>query len=106
MVASLWQVDDEATALLMARFYENLLGARAGSNDKETTDGKLSKLGALREAQNWLRSLSWSEAKVKLSSLPRGTGGFAERRPAPSQDTRPFEHPYFWAAFVVIGDPD
>jgi CHAT domain-containing protein len=28
VVLSRWQVDDDATALLMARFYENLLGRR------------------------------------------------------------------------------
>src|SRR4029077_15987081 len=31
LVLSLWKVDDAATALLMVRFYENLLGSRSGS---------------------------------------------------------------------------
>ena len=30
LVLSLWKVDDDATALLMTRFYQNLLGTRAG----------------------------------------------------------------------------
>ena len=30
LVLSQWKVDDDATALLMARFYRNLLGKRAG----------------------------------------------------------------------------
>ena len=30
VVLSLWRVDDEATSLLMVRFYENLLGKRSG----------------------------------------------------------------------------
>src|SRR5262249_24323203 len=30
LVLSLWKVDDNATALLMTRFYRNLLGRRAG----------------------------------------------------------------------------
>ena len=30
LVLSLWKVDDDATSLLMTRFYQNLLGKRAG----------------------------------------------------------------------------
>ena len=30
LVLSLWKVDDDATALLMQRFYQNLLGKRPG----------------------------------------------------------------------------
>jgi len=43
VLVSLWQVDDRATALLMQRFYANLL-----------EDG-LGKAAALQEAQGWLR---------------------------------------------------
>ena len=48
---SLWKVDDTATALLMQRFYANLLGRRAGLT------GPLPKAEALREAKAWLRGL-------------------------------------------------
>src|SRR5204863_5736568 len=30
LILSQWRVDDQATALLMTRFYQNLLGRRAG----------------------------------------------------------------------------
>ena len=26
--------------------------------------------------------------------------------PSPSQEVRPFEHPYYWAGFVLVGDPN
>src|SRR5262249_39164706 len=52
VVLSLWKVDDTATALLMVRFYENLLGKRDG------LDHPLPKAEALREAKHWLRSLT------------------------------------------------
>src|SRR5262249_2561457 len=43
LVLSLWKVDDQVTALLMRRFYQNLLGRRAG------LEGPLPKAEALRE---------------------------------------------------------
>lgn len=60
IVASLWNVNDEATAILMERFYRNL-------QNKEKDE-------ALRDSQLFLM-----------------------------RDPR-FDHPYFWAAFVLIGD--
>ena len=48
---SLWKVDDTATALLMQRFYANLLGRRPGLNPP------MPKAEALREAKAWLRGL-------------------------------------------------
>ena len=52
---SLWKVDDTATALLMQRFYANLLGRRPGLT------GPMPKAEALREAKTWLRGLRRAE---------------------------------------------
>src|SRR5207237_8793309 len=52
---SLWKVDDTATALLMQRFYANLLGRRPGLT------GPIPKAEALREAKGWLRGLRRAE---------------------------------------------
>ena len=48
---SLWKVDDTTTALLMQRFYANLLGRREGLS------GAIPKA----EAKAWLRGLTRSE---------------------------------------------
>jgi tetratricopeptide (TPR) repeat protein len=94
VVLSLWQVDDEATALLMVRFYQNLLGKRPGLKP-------MPKAEALAEARDWLRNLSASQVKVEVERL-RGKG----TKPVPERkEARPFAHPYYWAAFVLIGDP-
>ena len=53
---SLWKVDDTATALLMQRFYANLLGRRDGLS------APMPKAEALREAKVWLRNLRRAEA--------------------------------------------
>jgi CHAT domain-containing protein len=108
LVLSLWKVDDRATALLMARFYQNLLGKRSGLKTP------MLKAEALDEAKRWLRGLSAEEAGAAQVALDRGplrpladeVG--SPRKPSPSpQPTgpRPYEYPYYWAAFVLIGDP-
>lgn len=67
-LASLWSVNDEATASLMIRFYEKLANLRAKSGES------LTKAEALRYAQQLML-----------------------------QD-KEFSHPYFWAAFILVGN--
>jgi CHAT domain-containing protein len=98
LVVSLWRVEDQATALLMLRFYENLLGVRPGLPQP------MSKADALREAKAWLSQLSArAAAKFLLGLEPDASPTSAA--PALPPGERPFEHPSFWSAFILIGDP-
>jgi CHAT domain-containing protein len=130
---SLWKVDDVATALLMQRFYANLLGRRAGLT------APLPKAEALKEAKTWLRGLRRSEVLAAATAVSAGIerGKGAKARPPGDASTagkdhdgndasayfrgelrrlsdrsrlvdndRPYEAPYYWAAFVLAGDPD
>jgi CHAT domain-containing protein/tetratricopeptide (TPR) repeat protein len=109
VVLSRWKVDDAATALLMLRFYESVLGKRKGLKSP------LGRAAALQEAKAWLRTLPRKEVETLVAGLThgeiRGTVGpaptkkLAAKAKVPEGD-RPYAHPYYWAAFVLIGDPD
>lgn len=112
VVVSLWKVDDTATALLMDRFYGNLLGQTDG------LDKPMPKAEALSEAKRWLRELPSAEAAKLVTKMAadveRGKGRVSRVDPnatlpkpasTPGRE-KPYEHPYYWAAFILIGDPD
>jgi len=106
---SLWHVDDAATALLMDRFYANLLGQRDGLK------APLAKAEALTEAKHWLHTLPRKEA-LKLAAQLAGGVERGKGRPAlplapvvpetAKEDEPPYVHPYYWAGFVLVGDKD
>lgn len=103
VIAALWPVDDRATALLMTRFYEEMI------------DQRVSPAVALGRAQIWMRDLSEQDASTFLAAYPsleavlrrQATNGIEKRRGAGGAklqaQTRPFSHPDFWAAFVAVG---
>jgi CHAT domain-containing protein len=93
LVLSQWQVSDHASAAFMVRFYQNLLGERPGLKQP------LSKIEALEEARRWLRELPRAEALKLFADMP---DDFRSELPA---GARPFEHPNYWAAFILVGDP-
>ena len=76
----------------------------------------LPRAAALTEAKTWLRALSRAEATQRLAVLvdgvPRGERGTIKaalptRQPDDAKgEDRPFAHPYYWAAFILLGDPD
>jgi CHAT domain-containing protein len=87
VLASLWSVADESTALLMADFYKQWLGPTG-----------ITKVGALRQAQ--LNMLHGASSGTDTVAAPaRGTENGANKKPAPS-----YSHPFYWGGFILIGN--
>jgi CHAT domain-containing protein len=102
VLSALWRVDDEAALLIMDRFYT----AHRGSG--------LSAARALAGAQRWVREATngqvsaafidiksrahpaWSET----AAVAQSASEFYDAQPA---GDRPFEQPYYWAPFVLMG---
>ena len=103
VVASLWKVDDTATTLLMTRFYENLLGQFTESRNGYAAGTHMPKAEALRESKSWLRSLP---PRMALTLGQRGGLAAESIKMLPGDAIYDFSHPYYWAAFVLIGAPE
>jgi CHAT domain-containing protein len=87
-IASLWQVNDESTQILMNTLYRKL------------KQGKVSKAEALRQAQLALiqRNGNVSRPTKRSISVQPAEGGSL---PPTTVD---FSYPYYWSSFILIGN--
>jgi CHAT domain-containing protein/Tfp pilus assembly protein PilF len=96
VVASLWQVSDRSTALMMQKFYGYL------------SQG-MTKAAALQRAQLDLMQLNSPQASNQaLAQLPRAAIAIQSvqsiaNSPKAHQDMG-YAHPFFWAPFILIGN--
>ena len=92
VIATLWEVSDQSTALFMQHFYDALR--------RQKHPGDLQ--AAFAQAQQELRQITrqepvlvqrFSPAALATRWLPDGDR---------TEDTNPYNDPYFWAAFILL----
>jgi CHAT domain-containing protein/tetratricopeptide (TPR) repeat protein len=112
VIGTLWSVDDLSTALLMTRFYElHKVGIEKSAEPAMTI------ARALRLAQRWLsrvtsaelvgyftgqdslRSMPTATARLPAEIVAAGAIRFGLQQPGHC----PFQHPYYWAPFMLTG---
>ena len=97
ILASLWQVSDESTPLLMRSFY-----------DKRAHVAGMTKAEALRQAQvamiDGLNGAESRQVAANRSSSALPVHSSTEIPPFTPDPKAPYAHPYYWAPFVLIGD--
>lgn len=129
VIGSLWQVDDLATALLMAKFYDLHLDQgvappaalkRAQAWLREATKAQVMAYGKAAAIKGKLDAQKFAELEREIKGRPRSAdtragvlwnlihvnlANGATRKPTDRQrpEPRPFAHPFYWGGFVYTG---
>jgi CHAT domain-containing protein len=96
---SLWSVPEQASTLLVDRFFTNLLNG-------------LGRRDALEEAQNYIRHITIAElrqSRLGLEILRKlmDDPSFSAQTPIQGQEgDHPLAHPYYWGAWICQGETD
>lgn len=88
-IASLWYVSDEATLALMTEFYRHLQTAPI-------------KAEALKQAQI---EMIKGHIRIENGRLQSPNGNIALPPALAKIEKQNFSHPFYWAAFTVVGNP-
>ena len=98
LIMSLWKVDDDATQMLMSRFYKNLIAGK-------------SKYESLREAQRYVREYEKIETiettepnsgHRPVTAREREEARKKEQKQTTYKTVRPYRDPKYWAAFILL----
>ena len=93
--ASLWQIDDASTAMLMQQFYRNLTQNQTKAQALQTAQLHLLRTPRSQLETELSRSII-TTARLKFDDPPNPSNS--------SPKPRDYTHPYYWAAFTLIGN--
>jgi tetratricopeptide (TPR) repeat protein len=108
-LSTLWIVDEISSALMMIRFYEIL--------NEQRCKNKLHPALALKQAQKWLRTITYSELSnwyLELSEVTKDNSRCSQDlrdeanlirrdRAKIESDKPPYADLYYWAGFTITG---
>ncbi len=104
LMCTLWKVSDLSTTMLLEKFYEELTSAPPGT---------INKAEALRRAQTFILKtpkekvkeyLKEAEKTLKEQGIPFAEDVKIKINKQIETSEHPFEDPYYWAPFILIGD--
>src|SRR3972149_2954263 len=104
LMCTLWKVSDLSTSMLIEKFYEELLNSIPST---------INKAEALRRAQKFLVKSSNQEIKEYLEKAKEELKKMHKFLPEDENEKinniiekheHPFEDPYYWAPFILIGN--
>ena len=106
VLASLWQVDDQGTFGLMSEFYRHLNSQTQTIKAEALRQAQLAMLQGKIHIENG--QLTWVDDNPQTYSQSLvGENGLNHQQENISSQTqrKNLAHPYFWAAFTLVGNP-
>ncbi len=106
VLASLWQVDDQGTFGLMSEFYRHLNSQTQTIKAEALRQAQLAMLQGKIHIKNG--QLTWVDDNPQTYSQSLvGENGLNHQQENISSQTqrKNLAHPYFWAAFTLVGNP-